>query len=49
MAIVVAYLMTAKEIKGKTIIETMLMLPLVLHYKLQRLLDFYIIISEIIV
>ena len=30
MAIVVAYLMTAKEIKGKSIIETMLMLPLVL-------------------
>ena len=30
MAIVIAYLMTAKELRGKSIIETMLMIPLVL-------------------
>lgn len=30
MAILIAYLMTAKELKGRSIIETMLMLPLVL-------------------
>lgn len=30
MAILLVYLMTAKEVKGRSIIETMLMLPLVL-------------------